>query len=193
MIDEGAVLDGLQKVANRITLGLIIAAMIIGAAMLMRVETSFRLLGYPGLAILFFLGAAFGAAWMAFGILRRDRTPSGGRPELRRPFRTQPPVADEDAASADADARDLFAVASIEMWMRLGPQHLHALQADGVRQALARHQPVLEQVAAKRSAGATGCGILGDAELRREHAAVHADISPRGRQSAVLPAWRSVS
>jgi predicted unusual protein kinase regulating ubiquinone biosynthesis (AarF/ABC1/UbiB family) len=74
LIDEGAVLDGLQKVANRITLGLIIAAMIIGAAMLMRVETSFRLLGYPGLAILFFLAAAFAGAWMAYGILRNDHT-----------------------------------------------------------------------------------------------------------------------
>ena len=74
VIDEGAVLDGLQKIANRITLGIIIAAMIIGAAMLMRVETSFRLLGYPGLAILFFLAAAFAGVWMAYGILRNDRT-----------------------------------------------------------------------------------------------------------------------
>jgi predicted unusual protein kinase regulating ubiquinone biosynthesis (AarF/ABC1/UbiB family) len=72
LIDEGAVLEGLQKVANRITLGLVLAAMIIGAAMLMRVETSFRLFGYPGLAILFFLAAAIGAAWMAFTILRND-------------------------------------------------------------------------------------------------------------------------
>jgi len=51
---------------------MILAAMIIGAAMLMRVETSFRIMGYPGLAMLFFLGAALGASWMAFGILRDD-------------------------------------------------------------------------------------------------------------------------
>jgi predicted unusual protein kinase regulating ubiquinone biosynthesis (AarF/ABC1/UbiB family) len=76
LIDEGAVLDGLQKVANRITLGLVLAAMIVGAAMLMRVETSFRILGYPGLAMLFFLAAAFGGAWMAVGILRHDRVKS---------------------------------------------------------------------------------------------------------------------
>jgi hypothetical protein len=75
LIDEGAVLDGLQKVANRITLGLILAAMIIGAAMLMRVETTFRIFGYPGLAMLFFLIAAFGAAWMAYGIIRSDYRP----------------------------------------------------------------------------------------------------------------------
>jgi len=73
LIDEGSVLEGLQKVANRITLGLILAALIIGAAMLMRVDTPFRILGYPGLAMLFFLAAAFGAAWMALSILRSDR------------------------------------------------------------------------------------------------------------------------
>jgi predicted unusual protein kinase regulating ubiquinone biosynthesis (AarF/ABC1/UbiB family) len=72
LIDEGAVLEGLQKVANRITLGLVLAAMIIGAAMLMRVETSWRILGYPGIAMIFFVAAAFGAAWLAIGILRSD-------------------------------------------------------------------------------------------------------------------------
>ena len=76
LIDEGAVLDGLQKVANRITLGLILAAMIVGAAMLMQVPTSFRILGYPGLAMLFFLAAAVGASIMAFHILRNDHTHS---------------------------------------------------------------------------------------------------------------------
>ena len=76
LIDEGAVLDGLQKVANRITLGLILAAMIVGAAMLMQVETSFRILGYPGLAMLFFLGAAVGGALMVVQILRSDHTNS---------------------------------------------------------------------------------------------------------------------
>ncbi len=73
LIDEGAVMEGLQKVANRITLGLLLAAMIVGAAMLMRVETSFRIFGYPGLAMLLFLGAAVGALWLAIGIVRSDR------------------------------------------------------------------------------------------------------------------------
>jgi predicted unusual protein kinase regulating ubiquinone biosynthesis (AarF/ABC1/UbiB family) len=73
LIDEGAVLEGLQKVANRITLGLLLAAMIVGAAMLMRVDTTFRIFGYPGLAMLLFLGAALGAAWLAVGIIRSDR------------------------------------------------------------------------------------------------------------------------
>jgi len=73
LIDEGAVMDGLQKVANRITLGLILAALIIGAALIMRVETSFRLLGYPGLAMILFLIAGTGGLWLAFHIITHDR------------------------------------------------------------------------------------------------------------------------
>ena len=65
MIDEGAVIEGLQKVANRITLGLILAALIVGAAMIMRVETSFRLFGYPGLAMILFIMAGTGGLWLA--------------------------------------------------------------------------------------------------------------------------------
>ncbi len=59
-IDEKTLIVGFQKVANRITTGLIIAALIVGAALLMRVDTTFRIWGYPGLAILLFLGAGAG-------------------------------------------------------------------------------------------------------------------------------------
>jgi ubiquinone biosynthesis protein len=71
-IDEAALMEGMQKVANRISLGLILAALIVGAALLMRVETSFRLFGYPGLAILLFLAAAAGGAALAVSILASD-------------------------------------------------------------------------------------------------------------------------
>ena len=47
-IDEKTLILGFQKVANRITTGLIIAALIVGAALLMRVDTTFRIWGYPG-------------------------------------------------------------------------------------------------------------------------------------------------
>ena len=40
--------------------------------MLMRIETSFRTLGYPGLAILFFLAAASGATALATHIFLSD-------------------------------------------------------------------------------------------------------------------------
>jgi predicted unusual protein kinase regulating ubiquinone biosynthesis (AarF/ABC1/UbiB family) len=77
-IDEASFIEGLQKIANRITLGLVLAALIIGAALLMRVEnTSFRILGYPGIAILFFLVAAAGGLMLVFSILWSDKEARG--------------------------------------------------------------------------------------------------------------------
>lgn len=73
-IDDGAIIDGLQKVANRITHGLIVAAMIISAAMVMSIDTSFRILGYSGFAMILFALAAAGTAWLAVQIARHDRT-----------------------------------------------------------------------------------------------------------------------
>jgi predicted unusual protein kinase regulating ubiquinone biosynthesis (AarF/ABC1/UbiB family) len=73
-IDENKLLSGFQKIANRITLGLLMAALIIGAAMLMQVSTSFRLFGYPGIAIIFFSIAAVGAVALMLQILRDDRS-----------------------------------------------------------------------------------------------------------------------
>jgi predicted unusual protein kinase regulating ubiquinone biosynthesis (AarF/ABC1/UbiB family) len=70
--DEHRVMTGMQKIANRITLGLILAALIVGAAMLMRVDTSWRILGYPALAMLFFLAAAAGGLILAYNILFKD-------------------------------------------------------------------------------------------------------------------------
>jgi predicted unusual protein kinase regulating ubiquinone biosynthesis (AarF/ABC1/UbiB family) len=81
VIDHGSIIDGLQKVANRIALGLVLAALIIGAAMLMRVQTSFTILGYPGFAMVLFLAAAGGGFWMAWTVLagdvRRTKSRSG--------------------------------------------------------------------------------------------------------------------
>ena len=71
-IDEKMIVEGFQKVANRITLGLILAALIVGAAMLMRVETSFRILGYPGLPMIFFMLAAIAGLGLAVSIVSTD-------------------------------------------------------------------------------------------------------------------------
>jgi predicted unusual protein kinase regulating ubiquinone biosynthesis (AarF/ABC1/UbiB family) len=71
-IDEKIVLEGLQKVANRISLGLILAALIVGAAMLMRVETPFKILGYPGFAMIFFLLAAIAGVALVVTIVMTD-------------------------------------------------------------------------------------------------------------------------
>jgi predicted unusual protein kinase regulating ubiquinone biosynthesis (AarF/ABC1/UbiB family) len=81
-LDEASLMEGMQKVANRITLGLVLAALIVGAALLMRVDTSFRILGYPGLAILLFLAAAVGGFCLVVAILASDIT--AGRKKRRR-------------------------------------------------------------------------------------------------------------
>ena len=41
--------------------------------MLMRIETSFRIVGYPAFAMFFFLIAAAGAIWLAITIIRSDQ------------------------------------------------------------------------------------------------------------------------
>lgn len=71
-IDEKRFTDGFQKVANRITLGLIITGMIIGAAMMMRIPTRFTILGYPGIAMIFFLVAAVSSLLLAYNIIFSD-------------------------------------------------------------------------------------------------------------------------
>jgi hypothetical protein len=71
-IDEQRFTDGFQKVANRITLGLIIAAMILSASMLMRVPSTFMIFGYPGLAMIFFIIAAVAGFAFMYTILFKD-------------------------------------------------------------------------------------------------------------------------
>ena len=72
-MDAPLVMEGLQKIANRITSGLILAALIIGAALLMRVETPFQIWGYPGLAIICFIAAAAGGVWLLASIFVQDQ------------------------------------------------------------------------------------------------------------------------
>jgi ubiquinone biosynthesis protein len=73
----------LQRLANRLTLGLVIAATIIGAAMLMQVQTDQRIGGYPAIALVFFVLAVLGAVALAVWILVTDRKVA--RTELRSP------------------------------------------------------------------------------------------------------------
>ncbi len=84
-IDEHAVIEGLQKIANRIALGVVLAALIVGAALLMQVPTNFRILGYPGLAMLFFLVAAAGGFALILSILTTDRAARPKGSPARKP------------------------------------------------------------------------------------------------------------
>ena len=79
LIDEGAIIDGLQKVANRVALGLVMAALIVAAALIMQVPTTFRLLGYPGLAMILFVLAGGAGAALAVQIINHDRSPNRKR------------------------------------------------------------------------------------------------------------------
>lgn len=84
-LDEELLLEGFQKVANRITVGLVLAAMIVGAAMLMRIETAWKILGYPGLAMLFFLAAAGAGLWLTLQIMLTDsQTRKKARPRTAK-------------------------------------------------------------------------------------------------------------
>jgi predicted unusual protein kinase regulating ubiquinone biosynthesis (AarF/ABC1/UbiB family) len=83
-IDEKLLVEGINKVANRITMGLVLAAMIVGAAMLMRVETSFRILGYPGLAMLLFLVAAGSGLALVVNIFVTDHRAEREARSLRK-------------------------------------------------------------------------------------------------------------
>ncbi|NLJ55245.1 MAG: AarF/ABC1/UbiB kinase family protein [Intrasporangiaceae bacterium] len=72
-IDEHRLHVILQRVANRLTLGLIIAATIIGAAMMMRVETDVTLLGLPAIALVFFTFAVLAGIGLGLQILLTDK------------------------------------------------------------------------------------------------------------------------
>lgn len=72
-IDEQRLHTVIQRVANRLTLGVIIAATILGAALIMRVPSKWTVLGYPGLAMLCFLFAVCAGVAMAVWILLTDR------------------------------------------------------------------------------------------------------------------------
>jgi predicted unusual protein kinase regulating ubiquinone biosynthesis (AarF/ABC1/UbiB family) len=56
-LQESRLMENLQKIANRITAGLVTAALVVASAMLMRVESRFELFGYPAFAMLLFLVA----------------------------------------------------------------------------------------------------------------------------------------
>lgn len=71
-------IQAMQKIANRISAGIVLAALILGAALLMRVETPFRIMGYPGLAMICFAAAAGGGVWLVIGTFLADKPKKTG-------------------------------------------------------------------------------------------------------------------
>ncbi len=72
VVPDAHLLENLQKIANRITLGLVLAALIVGASQLMQVQTTFQIFGYPGFAMICFIGALVGGLWLVVNIIRAD-------------------------------------------------------------------------------------------------------------------------
>jgi ubiquinone biosynthesis protein len=64
---------GIHKVANRITVGVVIAALLISSTFMMRYPSRFQLFGYPGLAILGYLMAFAAAAFLVISTFLHDR------------------------------------------------------------------------------------------------------------------------
>jgi predicted unusual protein kinase regulating ubiquinone biosynthesis (AarF/ABC1/UbiB family) len=70
--DARHLLNGFEKIANRVTIGILLAALIVGAALMMRISSSFQIFGYPGIAMICFLIATGGSGWLIIGILWKD-------------------------------------------------------------------------------------------------------------------------
>lgn len=80
-LDEERLHTVLQRLANRLTLGVIIAATILGASLLMQVPADHRILGYPAIAIVLFTLAILSGAALVAWIVVTDRKVA--RTELR--------------------------------------------------------------------------------------------------------------
>ena len=72
-IDQDALLGTIRTLGNRVTAGLVIAALIVGAAMIMRIDTEAELFGYPALAIVLFVLASALGLWLVVTSLLRER------------------------------------------------------------------------------------------------------------------------
>jgi ubiquinone biosynthesis protein len=66
-------LGGIHKIANRITVGVIIAALLISSSLMMRMPTRFRIFDAPGIAIIGYLLASVAAFYLVVSTLMKDR------------------------------------------------------------------------------------------------------------------------
>ena len=72
-LEESRLMENMQKIANRISTGIIVAALILASAMLMRQDGGARLLGYPAIALVFFVVAAVLGLAIVISALLSDR------------------------------------------------------------------------------------------------------------------------
>jgi ubiquinone biosynthesis protein len=79
--DSKMVVEGIEKVANRIANAILLASLIIGASLMMRIDTTWKVFGYPGFAMLCFLAAGIGAVFLLYSIAAQDRRSRKNRPK----------------------------------------------------------------------------------------------------------------
>jgi predicted unusual protein kinase regulating ubiquinone biosynthesis (AarF/ABC1/UbiB family) len=79
-IDEVELMRGVQKLANRVTPGLVVAAHIVGGAMVMRVEGGPELFGYSAVAVVLFAVAAVIGIWLLVTSVLNDLPQRRRRP-----------------------------------------------------------------------------------------------------------------
>jgi predicted unusual protein kinase regulating ubiquinone biosynthesis (AarF/ABC1/UbiB family) len=72
-LEEARLIESMQKIANRISIGVVTAGLIMGAALMMRVPAKTLLFGYPALALVLFLLAFALGAWLVLSTLLNDR------------------------------------------------------------------------------------------------------------------------
>ena len=72
-LEESRLIESMQKIANRISVGIITSGLILGAAMLMRIPSNKHIFGYPALALILFLVAFFLGSTLVASSLFNDR------------------------------------------------------------------------------------------------------------------------
>lgn len=82
-LEESRLMENIQKVANRVAAGLITSALLLSAAMLMRIESRWTLFGYPVVAMVLLLIAVVIALGLIISSLLFDRRSSADEREER--------------------------------------------------------------------------------------------------------------
>jgi ubiquinone biosynthesis protein len=75
-LEESHLLENLRKIANRISISLISASLVIGAALALRIDAGPRLFGYPGVALVLFVLAFILAVSLVVSAVISDRRTS---------------------------------------------------------------------------------------------------------------------
>lgn len=82
-IDDAQLMRGIQKVANRVAAGLIVAALVLAAALFSRSDAGSTLFGYPTLSVLLLAVACVMGLWLLASARRHD-LPQGDGPRRHR-------------------------------------------------------------------------------------------------------------